>query len=127
MTTEPRPKPPAAPRGTGPSGRKLWAGVLADWALEPHELSLLVEAVRTVDALDVLHARVKKDGEIIADRFGQPRAHPALVEARQLKIAFARILAALRLPDGAPGDESQGRRSQRRVGARGLYSVGSAS
>lgn len=124
MTEPRRPRPPAPPKGTGPAGRKLWTGVLKDWTLDPHELTLLRECVRTVDALDVLHKRVAKDGEIILDRFGEPKAHPALVEARQLKIAYARLLAALRLPDGAPGDQSQGRRAQRRVGARGVYTPG---
>lgn len=124
--TETRSQPPAPPKGTGPTGRKLWIGVLKDWTLEVHEMALLTEAVRTVDALDQLHKRVAKDGEIIVDRFGQPKAHPALVEARQLKIAYARLLAALRLPDGDEGDESAGRR-QRRVGARGTYGLRSVS
>jgi hypothetical protein len=121
MTTNP--KPPAPPKGTGPAGRKLWKAVHDDWQLEAHEITLLTEAVRTVDALDELQAAVDRDGAIVPDRFGQERAHPALVEARQLRIALARLLAALRLPDGAEGDESQGRRSQRRVGARGTYGL----
>ena len=112
---------PAAPAGTGPSGRKLWRGVLADWTLEVHEMTLLTEAVRTVDTLDKLAAIVADEGPVIDGKAGQ-RAHPALVEARQLKIALARLLAALRLPDGTEGDESQGRR-QRRVGARGTYGI----
>lgn len=120
-------KIPAAPPGTGTAGRKLWRGVLADWDLEPHELSLLAEAVRTVDTLDELQAAVDRDGAIVPDRFGQDRPHPALVEARQLRVTYARLLAALRLPDGVEGDESQGRRSQRRVGARGTYGLRSVS
>lgn len=119
MTT----KLPAVPAGTGPSGRKLWRAVVGDWHLEEHELVLLREAVRTVDLLDALAAIVATDGPVIVAKSG-PRAHPALVEARQLKIALARLLAALRLPDGADGDESAGRRAQRRVGARGVYGAG---
>lgn len=115
-------KIPPAPTRTGPSGRKLWRGVLAEWELEPHEVSLLAEAVRTVDTLDELQAAVDRDGAVVKDRFGADRAHPALVEARQLRVTYARLLAALRLPDGTEGDESQGRR-QRRVGARGTYGI----
>ena len=50
------------------------------------------------------------------------RAHPALVEARQQRIALARLLAALRLPAGE--EEAGDRRPQRRMGVRGVYGVG---
>lgn len=123
MTTT---KPPPPPKGAGPSGKKLWKAVHDDWTLEAGEVILLTEACRTVDALDELQKSVDTEGAIVPDRFGSPRAHPALVEARQLRVTLARLLAALRLPDGEEGDESAGRR-QRRVGARGVYSVGRAS
>jgi hypothetical protein len=96
--------------------------VVNEWLLDAHELVLLREAVRTVDMLDELDAVVRRDGPVVDGQRGK-RAHPALVEARQLKFALARLFAALRLPDGVPGDESRGRR-QRRVGARGTYKVG---
>jgi hypothetical protein len=113
---------PAVPKATGANGKKLWASVVDVWQLEEHELALLREATRTVDLLDDLAAIVKRDGPIVAGGAAGPRCRPALVEARQLKIALARILAALRMPDGVDGDESAGRR-QRRVGARGTYKV----
>jgi hypothetical protein len=116
-------KIPNAPSGTGPGGRRLWRDVLGSYELDEHEMALLVEATRTVDDLDGLAAIVKAEGRIVTSKAG-PRAHPALVEARQLRIALARLLAALRLPDGEQGDESQGRRTQRRVGARGVYRTG---
>lgn len=99
--------------------------MLADWELEPHELAMLRELVRVIDALDRLHAIVKRQGVTI-DSPGGLKVHPALVEARQLGIAQARLTAALRLPDGAEGDESAGRR-QRRVGARGVYGLRAVS
>lgn len=112
---------PAPPEGTKAPGEALWTSVLEDWDLEEHELALLREAVRTVDMLDDLAVLVAAQGPIVDGKSG-PKAHPALVEARQLRIALARLLAALRLPDGAEGEESAGRR-QRRVGARGVYSL----
>jgi hypothetical protein len=113
------PKVPAVPPGTKASGRRLWRAVLAAYELDEHETALLREAVRTVDQLDDLAAIVERDGPIVEGTNG-PRAHPALVESRQLRIALARVLAALRLPSG---DEDAGR-PQRRVGVRGIYSVG---
>lgn len=112
-------KIPTAPKELKRSGRRLWRAVQSEYELEEHERGLLVEMCRTVDTLDRLAALVEDEGEILADRFGQPRPHPALVEARQLRIAYARLSAALRLPAGEEGDES--RRPQRRAGARGVY------
>jgi hypothetical protein len=51
------------------------------------------------------------------------KPHPAVVEARQSKIALARLTAALRLPAGDETDQAAGRRPQRRVGMRGVYGV----
>jgi hypothetical protein len=112
------PKPPS---GTRASGRRLWASIVTVYELEEHELALLREAVRTVDTLDRLDALVRADGGMIDTPTGV-KVHPGLVEARQLRIALARLLAALRLPDGEVGAESQGRR-QRRAGARGVYGI----
>jgi hypothetical protein len=115
MTTKPKP-----PTGTGTAGAKLWRAVLDEYELEEHELLLLREAVRTVDTLDALESRVAEDGPLLGSSQGE-RAHPALVEARQQRIALARLLAALRL---SAGEEGAGdRRPQRRMGVRGVYGV----
>ena len=90
---------PKSPTGTGPAGAKLWKAVLDEYELEEHEVLLLREAVRTVDTLDLLEARVRLDGPLLASSQGE-RAHPALTEARQQRIVLARLLAALRLPAG---------------------------
>jgi hypothetical protein len=111
---------PKAPQGTGPAGRKLWREVLGEYELEEHEMLLLREAVRTVDTLDALHKKAKPP---IVDSPQGLKANPALIEARQQRIALARILAALRLPAGEEGDAAAGRRPQRRVGVRGTYNL----
>jgi hypothetical protein len=112
---------PSAPKGAGPSGLALWRDVLGKYELEEHELALLREAVRTVDDLDALAAVTARDGVTLG-----ARVHPALVEARQLRIALARLVGSLRLPAGDEDDQAAGRRPQRRVGARGVYAVGGA-
>ena len=115
------PNVPKPPEGAGKAGAALWRAVLSEYELEQHEELLLREALRTVDALDALEALVQTEGAVVDSPQGS-KAHPALVEARQQRIALARILAALRLP---AGEESDGdRRPQRRTGARGVYSVG---
>lgn len=113
---------PRVPSGTAASGRRLWLDVLREYQLEEHEMALLREMVRTVDLLDDLDAQVRQDGLMVEGPGGTRRVHPAAVEARQQKIALARLSASLRLPAGEEGDEQKSaRRPQRRVGARGVY------
>src|SRR3954451_20168645 len=111
-----------APNGLRAGGRRLWASVVDAYELEEHETALLVEAVRTVDLLDLLDARVRNEGPIVPSPQGD-KAHPAAVEARQQRIALARLLAALRLPSGEEGDQRASGRPQRRSGARGVYGI----
>lgn len=113
---------PRPPTGTRAAGRRLWEAITGDYELDEHELALAVEAVRTVDLLAELDAAVRKDGALIDSPQGL-KAHPAAVEARQQRIALARLLAALRMPAGEDGDEVQGRRPQRRTGVRGTYGI----
>lgn len=117
---------PDPPDGAKAGGSALWTDVLGKYELEEHELALLREAVRSVDLLDDLAAVVEAEGLMIAGPHGS-KVHPAMVEARQLRIALARVLAALRLPAGEEDDPAAGRRPQRRSGVRGVYGIGEAS
>jgi hypothetical protein len=116
MTTQGRSRVPA---GLKAAGRRLWEEVTARFELEEHEARLLVEAARTVDVLELLDAAVRRDGPLVEGPQGE-RAHPGAVEARQQRIALARLLAALRLPDET--DQRHGRGAPR-----GPYSLGPAS
>ncbi len=107
--------------GTGLAGRRLWRAVVELYELEAHELLLLREAARTADLLDELEKRIKTEGAVIESPQGE-KAHPAAVEARQQRIALARLLGALRLPAGE--EEAGDRRPQRRTGVRGTYRTG---
>lgn len=100
---------------TPPSrGASFSAAVIDSYELQEHELALLDEISRTMDDLDALAAHVEATGHTIAGR-----VNPALVEARQMRIALARLVAALRLPE----DDDSGA-PQRRVGVRGTYALG---
>ena len=120
--TPTRPAMPSPPEGTRAPGRRLWSSIVTEFELDEHEAALLVEAVRTVDLLDLLDAAVRRDGPMVDSPQGL-KAHPAAVEARQQRIALARLLAALRLPSGEAGDEQASARPQRRVGVRGTYGI----
>ncbi|WPU08080.1 hypothetical protein [Pseudarthrobacter oxydans] len=82
-------------------------------------MSILLEAARTVDALDELEKIVRDEGVTNVSPQGV-RAHPALVEARQQRVTLAKLVASLRIPF----DEEEGvGRTQRRVGVRAVSSV----
>lgn len=115
---------PAGPRGMRAAGRRVWRAVVGEYQLEQHEVALLRELVRCVDLLDELAEVVRRDGLMVEGPGGLPRLHPAAVEARQARIALARLSASLRLPAGdeGAGDAKGGmRRPQRRGAARGVY------
>jgi terminase small subunit-like protein len=115
---------PPAPQGARAAGKRLWRSILAEYELEEHELALLREMVRTVDQLDQLQAAVDRDGLVVRGQGLAQRVHPAAVEARQARIALARLAAALRLPAGEEGSDDAKvgtRRPQRRAGVRGPY------
>lgn len=105
------------PAGLADAGSALWKSVTDEFELDEHEAVLLLQAARTVDQLDLLQAAIDTDGVVVNSPQGS-KAHPALVEARQQRIALARILSALRLPE-----EETGKRPQRRMGVRGLQAV----
>jgi hypothetical protein len=110
---------PPVPKGTGPGGAKLWRETLSRYCFEEHELRMLREAVRTTDELDALAAVVAAEGVTIG-----AKVHPALIEARQLRLVLARLIAALRIPNEDDDHSTGGRRPQRRGGPRGIYAVG---
>lgn len=111
-----------APDDLEEAGRKLWEAVVEQYDLDEHELALLRESARTVDLLEDLQQQVGRDGSIIMSPQGM-KAHPAVVELRQQRIALARLMAALRMPAGDESDHAQGRRPQRKVGVRGVYGI----
>jgi phage terminase small subunit len=122
------PSPPRPPAALGTSGRRLWRAIVKDYDLAAHELELLRQACRTLDVLDQLDAVTDAEGAVVDSPQGR-KANPSVVEARQHRLAFGRLLAALGIPadaDEAAGAES-GAASRQRSGSapfRGLYSLG---
>lgn len=87
----------AVPRGLKAAGRKLWEVSTAECDFAVHELSILEEACRVRDRITELDAAVKSDGLMITSSQGA-RVHPAVGEARQQRLALARLLATLQIP-----------------------------
>jgi hypothetical protein len=95
-----RPQPPV---GLGKPGRELWKAILNDldpgWELDARELHLLREACLAADHLAALEAAVDRDGVTATGARGQVIVHPALSEARQLRLVQLRLLSAIEMAD----------------------------
>lgn len=125
------PGKPKPPDGLGNAGRALWrqiAGSLPDgWELDDRERALLALAARQRDDLSSLEGAIKKSGPMVIGSTGQPVVNPAITEARQARLAIARILGSLALPDEdeVPRDNAS-QRGQKAAAARwaGVRGIG---
>lgn len=99
-----KPSKPRAPADLGGAGRTVWRRLVSAYAFEEHELAVLETACRQADDVAALEVLIANDGLTVAGSAGQPRLNPAVAEARQGRIAFAKLLGALALPaeDGKP-------------------------
>src|SRR5215208_779620 len=90
------------PEGLREAGKALWTEFLGDvgdgWTLDARELHLLQRACRCADELEDLERAVDADGVIVEGSRGQPTVHPALSEARQLRLAQLRLLGGVQIP-----------------------------
>jgi len=82
---------------------------------------ILRELCRTSDALDGLQTVLDAEG-LVSESSQGVRVHPALVEARQQRLVFARLLVALGLPSGEAGATTLPARPVP-GGVRGVYGV----
>ncbi len=109
---------PAAPKGMGAPGRRLWRSVHAYLAqegldLDPAETQALEMACAQLDVVARLETFAASEPVTVKGSQGQMVAHPALVEARQGRATVASLLARLKitaLPAGLESPRSRGAR-----------------
>jgi len=114
-------KVPRPPSELSTTGRALWRFVASNYVLDGHETVILRELCRTSDALDGLQTVLDVEG-LVSESSQGVRVHPALVEARQQRLVFARLLVALGLPSGEAGATTLPARPVP-GGVRGVYGV----
>ena len=95
---------PKAPRHLRAPTRRWFAGVLENFALEPHHVRLLTLACEAWDRCQEARGAIAKHGMIYEDRFGSPRLRPELGVERDSRAAFARLLRELGLDVIDPDD-----------------------
>jgi phage terminase small subunit len=107
-------KAPKRPRNLDAAGRKLWDAGVAEFEWAQHELAMLEDACRIRDRVVQLDKAVETDGVMLTSSQGM-RVHPAIGEARQQRLAMARLLATLGIPPLGEDDLPPAR------GVRGVY------
>lgn len=100
------------------AGRRFWQQINAEYDFEVHDVPVLVEAVRTIDALEDLDTAVRDNGAMVPGQRGSMVVNPAITAAGPLRQTLARLLAALKIPDSSTGYRPISRR------VRGPYKVG---
>jgi len=91
------------PTGLAKDGKALWKAILDDlgpgWELDAREIHFLTRACRCADELEKLQKAIDEDGVTVEGSRGQPIVHPALSEARQLRLVQMRLLGAIEVTD----------------------------
>ncbi|MEG8177237.1 hypothetical protein GZH49_01665 [Nocardia terpenica] len=93
MTTTPR-RPP----GLATSGARLWREVTSARDLDSAQLRVLLEAARTADELDALHAALTEADPVVPGSTGQPVANPLLAEIRAHRKTLDTLIRSLTPP-----------------------------
>lgn len=105
MTNTPTPARPSPPPGLAAAGCALWQTVCADLppelGFDSRELAILAAACQQADAVAGLEDAIERDGVMIVGAAGQSRMNACVTEARQGRVALARLLGDLDLPDEA--------------------------
>ena len=87
------------PKGLGPDGSALWARMTAAYEFGETESALLAAACRQSDDVALIEKTIAADGAIVEGSKGQPRLNAAFAEVRQGRLALAKLLGALAVPE----------------------------
>ncbi|MGX4804353.1 P27 family phage terminase small subunit [Bradyrhizobium guangdongense] len=96
MTTQPY-KPP---KHLSKEAAAFFNGAVAEYEFEPHHIILLTKACEAFDRAEDARKVIAKEGMTYQDRFGSPRAHPAVAIERDSRIGMARLFRELGLDIG---------------------------
>jgi len=97
---------PPPPGHLSPASAAWWGELVQAFHFEPHHLRLLQAACEAWDQAQEARALVEREGPTYKDRFGQPKAHPAVDIERKSRDSFRLLLRELAL-DVIPPNESR--------------------
>lgn len=77
--------------------RGLWKIILTAYELEQPALTVLQVGLEALEQLRSAEKIIQDEGQVYLDRWGQPRQHPALLNARDSRSAFLKCISSLGL------------------------------
>jgi P27 family predicted phage terminase small subunit len=107
-----KPALPKAPDHLSAKARKLFDSVVGRYDFDPEEVATLVLALEAYDQAATARRRLKDDGQIVEDRFGQMKPHPAVAIHRDALATWRQLVTLL----GIPADDEDDRQGHDRRG-----------
>jgi P27 family predicted phage terminase small subunit len=89
---------PAPPGHLGAKSKRLWRSILDRYGLEDDELATLTLALEAWDIAQTARRKINRDGQMIEDRFGQIKPHPAIQIHRDSLASWSRLLTQIGIP-----------------------------
>jgi P27 family predicted phage terminase small subunit len=90
-------KIPPPPDGLNADGKRVWRQVCTIYDLSPPEQRVLEAACLAWAQMKAASRAVEEYGVVVLDRYGSPKANPAVALERDARLAFVRCLRELRL------------------------------
>jgi P27 family predicted phage terminase small subunit len=114
MTSDTQSPPSPAPPGhLSAKGKTLWRSIVDLYELEDSELATLTLALEAFDMAQTARRTIGREGQMIEDRFGQAKPHPAVQIHRDALASWARLTTQLGIPsdpiDDRPSRDIHGR------------------
>jgi P27 family predicted phage terminase small subunit len=89
------------PKHLSDDGREFWSSVISEFSInDAAGLALLLTACEALDRMANARLVIEADGEIVKDRYGSPRVHPACQLERDSRNGFLAAMRALSLDMG---------------------------
>ena len=89
---------PKPPENLSHEAKQWWRKLADEYALDDAAALLILQtALEALDRMRAAQEAITSDGEIVKDRFGQFRAHPAVTIERDARAAMLAALKALNL------------------------------
>jgi phage terminase small subunit len=98
---------PRTPAGLSPRAAKFWRDARKAFDFEQSDAELLTQVCRVMTNVDALDDAIAEHGTVTEGSRGQLVTNPAIGEVRQQRLALARLLGQLGLPDPEEPDTPQ--------------------
>jgi P27 family predicted phage terminase small subunit len=106
-------KPVEPPKHLGKRSKTFWRQLNEQFVFEPHDLERLRIVCESLDQIDAAQVSISRDGVVVQDRYGCPKANPAVAVARDARGVVLRGLRELCVDVDVPEESRLPRQGRR--------------